>query len=176
MASERPPEEAAWACREASAAIGGFWDQVEAHWVNHPHANERANRKPEQLSRARRRGFGVPPTLITNCTDELRAFAAAHDEVVCKAIKNGQVPAPTANDPDLMLYTTSVAQSSLTNLEDFGPEPYLFQARIPKCHDLRVTVIGDQAFGCRILSQAAPDGTVDWRRADTPELRHEPAE
>jgi glutathione synthase/RimK-type ligase-like ATP-grasp enzyme len=34
---------------------------------------------------------------------------------------------------------------------------------VPKDHELRVTIVGEQVFGCRIDSQARPETAVDWR-------------
>jgi hypothetical protein len=125
MPSDRSPPEAEWATNEAQAALAGFWDHVNARWVSHPRAIAAAAGKPEQLLRARRAGFDVPETLITNTAAELREFAAAHE---------------------------------------------------PKLYDVRVTVVGDDAFACRILSQEVPTATVDWRHADVTTVRHERGE
>ncbi|HNW23351.1 MAG TPA: hypothetical protein PKH06_01150 [Candidatus Dojkabacteria bacterium] len=50
--------------------------------------------------------------------------------------------------------------------EGLGITPMIFQERITKVFDLRVTVIGEQVFGCKIVSK-----DLDWRlsqsKADT---------
>lgn len=175
MSAGRNQAEADWASDEARAAVEGFWLSVDAHWVNHPDANDRAASKLEQLRRAGRFGFEVPATLVTNGAEAVRAFAAAHEQIVCKAIKSARPPAADGS-ADGMLYTAIVDDAVLGDLDEFGPEPYLFQALVPKCHDLRVIVIGERAFGCRILSQDDPAGVVDWRRAETGALVHEAEE
>ncbi|MNY38950.1 RimK-like ATP-grasp domain protein [compost metagenome] len=38
---------------------------------------------------------------------------------------------------------------------------------------MRVTVVGDRVFSAAIHSQADEDSTVDWRRGDSVNLRHE---
>ncbi|MFE5191460.1 hypothetical protein [Streptomyces sp. NPDC056628] len=48
---------------------------------------------------------------------------------------------------------------------------HLFQARIPKTGDVRVTVVGCRVFAQRI---AAPDGALDWRCGDWDALVHAP--
>jgi glutathione synthase/RimK-type ligase-like ATP-grasp enzyme len=57
-------------------------------------------------------------------------------------------------------------------LDDLGDEPYLFQALVPKRYDVRVTVIGDEAFAVAIESQEVLASEVDWRRGDVDELGH----
>ena len=126
--------------------------------------------------RAGRLGFDVPATLITNNPVELTAFAAAHDEIVCKSLKRPQVPAPTSNGVERMLYTRSLDASLLSDLTGFGPEPYLFQERVAKRFDVRVTVVGSRVFACRISSQEVAAGAVDWRQADTDALQHDATE
>lgn len=173
---DRTRAEAAWASGEADEALKGFWRQTNAHWVNHPHANELARNKPEQLLRARRQGLDVPATLITNSPADLRAFAAGRDGVVCKTMNNAQIPPPSTGTEERVLYTALLDRATLADVDDLGPEPYLFQELVPKRHDLRVTVIGNRVFGCRILSQEVAASAVDWRRGDSATLRHEPVE
>lgn len=56
---------------------------------------------------------------------------------------------------------------------DLALEPYLFQALAPKRYDIRVTVIGDEVFAARIVSQVRPESMVDWRKARPGALKHE---
>lgn len=170
---DRSEQQAAWAAAEARAAWEGFWGSVEAHWVNDPDANARADRKQVQLREAHRLGLSVPPTLITNASDTARAFARAHRQVVCKALRNGIVP---GRDSDRVLYTQRLDAAAFDQLDELGPEPYLFQALIEKAADVRVTVIGDRVFACRIASQSMPETVVDWRRGRAEDLHHEPIE
>lgn len=174
LPSDRTPAEAAWARGEAHVALQGFWQHINAHWVNRPYANYLAGNKPEQLLRARSHGFDVPSTIITNNPSDVRAFASAHEEIVCKALDDGQIPPSADDEAGRLMYTTSIAPSVLADLSLFGPEPYLFQALVRKLYDLRVTVIGDQVFGCRILSQEIGVSSIDWRLADSDVLQHEP--
>lgn len=169
---QRTAAEAEWAVTESLAAFEGFLRNSAAHWVNDPIENKRAEGKPHQLRRASALGLVVPETLITNDPDALRVFAAKHQGVVCKAIDRGVVPSA---DSTRVFFTSRVAPGELDPLDDFGPEPYLFQELIQKAYDVRVTVIGDAAFACRIESQDGPDTRVDWRRGDR-ELRHAPEE
>lgn len=167
--SGRPPEEAAWAAGEASTALEGYWSASQAHWVNHPSANASADCKPEQLRRAEDTGFRVPATLVTNHPQELQSFVAEHGQVITKCLREGRVPHP---DQEQHFYTSRLSKSDVETLDDFGPEPYLFQVLIEKMYDVRVTVIGDAAYGCRIESQQLPGAAIDWRAGDVTEMPH----
>lgn len=166
--------ERAWAAAEAQVALDGFLRTTGARWVNDPLANLAADCKPEQLVRARRLGFDIPPTVVTNAAAELRGFASRHRRIVCKALLDARVPAGLKQGAfeERMLYTSVMELPELDQLDDLGPEPYLFQALVAKRYDVRVTVIGKRAFACRIESQAQSEGRVDWRRANTEALVH----
>jgi hypothetical protein len=169
----RSAAEAHWAAREATTAMDGFWAATRAHWVNHPAANASADCKPEQLMRAARLGLAVPPTLITAVADDVRAFADAHGQIVCKALRDGRVPMPHGGD---RLLPTVLLPVDLEVLDHLGPEPSCFQALVQKTFDVRVTVIGSHAYACRIDSQGQPTARVDWRQGDVGDLVHDAVE
>jgi hypothetical protein len=162
---------AEWASREAKEALDGVWRTHDALWVNHPDKNLLARSKPEQLWVARRLGFEVPASLVTNDSGELASFAVKHRRLVCKALVDGLVE--TADRPDRLLWTSEVDARELGDLSDFGPEPYFVQELVPKSYDVRVTVIGHEVFAVRIASQTQTATRLDWRRGATAELPHE---
>jgi glutathione synthase/RimK-type ligase-like ATP-grasp enzyme len=171
---DRDPAEAAWAAKEAQVALDGFWAMTAAHWVNLPVCNAAADCKPEQLLRARRVGFRVPATLLTGDASEVRDFAAEHGGIVTKALADGRVPAPGGGCR--LFPTVLLSEQQLADLATLGPEPSLFQALIPKAFDIRVTVIGDRAYACRIGSQSDPTARIDWRRGNVNALVHQAIE
>lgn len=166
---ESPPLEATWAADEAQTAIEGFWRAVDGHWVNSPLANASADCKPEQLRRATALGFDVPEFVITNDVATAQSFGATHGQVVCKALRDGNVPEGEIRGA---FHTELVRSDDMTAFGDYSAEPYLFQAFVPKKYDIRVTVIGDEAFACRIASQDDPAGVVDWRKGDITAMEH----
>ncbi|MFB7126498.1 ATP-grasp ribosomal peptide maturase [Kitasatospora sp. NPDC056273] len=125
-----------------------------AHYVNHPWANRAAEHKPAQLAAAQRSGFAVPDTLITNDPQEARDFVALQ--------RAGAVYKPVWNTPYSVdgepraVWVRDVRAQEITDA--VRACPHLFQARVPKAYDARVTAVGDRLFGVRIDS---PD--LDWR-------------
>ena len=169
MPDEWSPEEAAWAAGEAREALMGAWRTLDALWVNHPDRNRIAESKPLQLRVARELGLQVPDSLVTNSEEAARVFLGEHaDDAVCKPLYDGKVP--TA-DEHRLFFTTRVAEDAVS-LANLGPEPYLFQELVEKLCDIRVTVIGQQAFAARIDSQRSEHTSTDWRRGRPRELKH----
>jgi glutathione synthase/RimK-type ligase-like ATP-grasp enzyme len=171
LAPSSDPEAAAWAARESAEALVGVWRTLDSLWVNHPDRNRLAESKLEQIQTASAGGFDIPETLVTNDSNALGAFLDGHAEsgVVCKPTWRGRVTVGGRQQ----LFFTSRLDPTTVQAEDLGPEPYLFQERIAKMYDVRVTVIGDAAFAARIESQGTPDTETDWRRGKPGALRHE---
>jgi glutathione synthase/RimK-type ligase-like ATP-grasp enzyme len=61
-------------------------------------------------------------------------------------------------------YTTEILGWSDGFAEEIAVSPHLFQAQIFKAADVRVTIVDERVFACRILSQTSEDTRVDFRR------------
>lgn len=171
--SELSDERAGWAIGEAREVLEAIWRAHQSLlWVNHPDRNLAASSKPEQIAFASSAGFPVPDTLLTNDSDEVREFSTAHREgIICKPLRNGRLP---IEGSERLFFTSLLDDGAIQTLgEQLGPEPYLFQGLIEKQHDVRVTVIGDEAFGARIESQRSGSSRIDWRRGEPESLHHE---
>ncbi|MCW3002039.1 MAG: RimK domain protein ATP-grasp [Conexibacter sp.] len=169
MPADLSDEEAVWASGESVAALEGFFHAVQARWVSRPAAIAAADSKMEQLIRAKRTGFDVPDSLVTNDRVAARQFIINNDGAICKSLESARVPTPNGT---ALFYTSIVGLGDLDDGQPFGPEPYLLQRQVPKSYELRVTVIGDHAYACRIDSQAHVDARVDWRLGDVERMAH----
>jgi hypothetical protein len=160
--------DAEWAARETSEALDGFWRTLDARWVSRPSAIRFADSKPLQLIDAANLGFNVPETLITSSGKRVQELAERSPHgVICKPLRSGQV----RNSGAGLLFTSVVAPAQLDDLSD---EPHLFQARVQKRYDIRVTIIGDELFATRIAPLHGTDGGVDWRRVKQESLAYTP--
>jgi hypothetical protein len=148
---------------EAQHAMAGILRSVNCLWVNHPGRDAEARYKLWQLEAARRAGFSIPETLITNEPEEVREFYKAADErVVYKLISEGtNFNMPNYEFP-LGVPTLPLRKVDLPHLEQVKFAPHLFQRCIDKAYDLRVTIIGQRIFPVKIHSQTGR-GKVDWR-------------
>jgi hypothetical protein len=143
-----------------------------AFWVNPQRAIERTS-KPRQHQLALDVGLEVPDTLYTNDPGEIRAFLREHPgQVIYKPLN---MTAWRDDERYYMTYTSPLTEEQLVEDEMLRAVPGIFQVRVPKAHELRVTMMGRRAFTARLLSQETRGGRLDWRRAQE-ELRMEPFE
>ncbi|MFJ7274267.1 ATP-grasp ribosomal peptide maturase [Kitasatospora sp. NPDC098663] len=156
---EGPPEltgqDRRFAAEQTLWGAGGILASLPgAHYVNHPWSNRAAEFKPAQLSTAQRCGFRVPSTVITDDPHEARTFAAQQF--------GGVVYKPVWNTPyrvDGQPHSVWVREMRAAEITDaVSVCPHMFQAKVDKAFDVRVTAVGARLFGVRIDS---PD--LDWR-------------
>ncbi|WP_442488339.1 ATP-grasp domain-containing protein [Halomonas litopenaei] len=142
----------AWS--ETQEAVLGLWYALDSFWMNHPLADERAQRKLTQHRLAHRLGLEIPDTLITNRPDAAAEFIARHGDggVVRKAFRN-IVEAPRE--------TLKVGQEEMARLEAVRLAPVIFQEYIPLALDLRVTAVAGEMFATAFRSE--PQYEVDYR-------------
>jgi glutathione synthase/RimK-type ligase-like ATP-grasp enzyme len=147
-----------------AAAVAGLVSLRQAHsvpWVNDPWRAARAGDKVWQLVVARRRGFAVPETLLTNDPDAFRAFVRRRKRVAVKS------PSGSAGLPDdRRVLTHLVTPRDLADADAVAHAPVLAQEYVEKRTEVRATVVGGRVFACEIHSQATPRTRVDWRRYD----------
>ena len=142
-------------------------------WINPPAAAIKGENKLVQLAVARRCGIDLPPTLVSNDPDQIRAFVRRHGQVVYKSFMPHAWHVEETGQR-LAFYVRVLDPAS--HLDDAALRmcPGIYQAYVDKTHDLRVTVIGDRYFTVALLSTTSAV-EVDWRvHSFTPGLRVEP--
>jgi glutathione synthase/RimK-type ligase-like ATP-grasp enzyme len=149
-------EACAWACR----SILGFLGET-AFLVNPPDRSARAGDKGLQLRAARRLGFSVLETLVTNSPDEALAFCRRHGQVVFKTLNPPRVGRGGGRS---WISTSLLGPRDLDALDGLRQCPGIFQPRLPKRFDLRVTLVGRRVFPVEIHSQDHGETAVDFRR------------
>lgn len=149
------------ACR---CACRSFLDLLgyDRFMVNPPWARDLAGDKAHQLRLAVDAGLRVPETIITNSPARARAFCARFPETVFKLLNPPRID---YGDRARWIGTRLLDRGDLEALEGLRRCPGIFQPRIPKRFDLRVTVVGNRVFAAEIHSQADPRGAVDFRMA-----------
>ncbi|WP_172386889.1 ATP-grasp ribosomal peptide maturase [Streptomyces sp. MNP-20] len=154
-----PPEQR-FAAAQARSGLGGILTALDCRWVNHPAAMSRAEYKPIQLAAARACGLPIPPTLITNDPGAVRAFSRdTPGPIICKPIAS---PVLVEGDELKTVYSRRVPQADLDDLRGIDTTAHLFQAWIPKAHEVRLTVAGDQLLAAEIHADT-PAAREDWR-------------
>ena len=155
--------------RENRAFLEGVLASLPTdRWLSLPTAVARAERKPYQLGVAKRLGFDIPATVMTNDEIVVRAAAKRH-QLVAKAVSSGYVRNPEGNRA---IFTSAVSQDDVSQLDGLSMAPVTFQEMVKKVSDIRVTVVGEDVFAAEIMSQDRESSRVDWRATDDPHLEH----
>jgi hypothetical protein len=147
---------------ESEAFLRGVLAAAPCFVLDPPELVRHNGHKPAQLSLARRLGIATPRTLITNDPAEAHAFVAACPRgAVAKMLS--AFPIYGADGEEQVVFTTALDDQHLARLEGLRYAPMVFQERLQKALELRVTVIGDRMFAAAVDSQATRGAEVDWR-------------
>jgi len=154
--AEREVVKAQW-----RATIAGFRCLPIERWINQPSLNIGAESKMFQLRLARRVGFHVPDTLVTNSRQDAQTFLRSHLEgAVIKALH-----APLVEDPNMpqFIFSRRLESELLDTADAMESAPFILQQEIRPKRDVRVTVIDGLALGAAV---AEPIDDVDWRATE----------
>lgn len=161
LSGEAPPLTVSFADREWRSTLDSLPVYTpDALWVNPRTSDLMARNKPYQLAKATHIGFSIPQTLISNNPNDATDFLDLKPgEYVYKPLTWYFEP------PNHLLFTSLVDTGQVQEDPDsLRVAPGIFQGRIPKAYELRITVIGEQVFAVRIDSQADEKTKLDWRR------------
>lgn len=155
---------------ESRAVLFGVLESLEVFSVDPLASVRRAESKELQLRLARRLGLDIPRTCITNDPEAARAFVAScaggPAGVVVKMLEPPRLPGnePGGSGPAGVLHTSALDPALLARLDDLRFAPLVFQERLSKRRELRVTVVGRRAFAAELDSASIPGAELDWHR------------
>jgi hypothetical protein len=144
---------------QARVGLGGVLASPPVRWVSHPSALADAAYKPRQLAVLRQAGLAVPPTLITNDADAVRAFAETFGELIVKPLAE---PVVYESGGEALVYTRRLGHDELDSLDGIEVTAHLVQQWQPKRFEARVTAVGDRLFPVAIHA-GSEKAQVDWR-------------
>ncbi|MND52644.1 RimK-like ATP-grasp domain protein [compost metagenome] len=172
----------AFAFNEISSLISGLPSVLNKKWINHPYRERISSNKILQLEMARKCGWHIPNTIITNDALAVSRFKNAIGRVIFKPVSAVQSPFRRHNPiaqkkmnlrwPDMdfgieaddsLIFTQELTEEKIEFLDSLKWSPAIFQERIDKVADIRVTVIGTTIFACRIDSQSRDETATDFR-------------
>ena len=126
-----------------------------------------ADSKMLQIKMAVEAGFHIPRTCFTNNKQDCMLHLNGIGDVVLKPIVSETVW-DEVNDFQWNFFTQKTDIEDLSNAPDeaFSQTVSFAQEYVEKAFELRVTVVGDKLFACRIDSQAQDEdtGKIDWRQ------------
>lgn len=144
------PDEARLVTDEAPYLLRGALAGAGVRWVDEPFDIERAENKLWQLATATAVAAAVPEAVQTNDRAAVEALGGG-GPVLAKAVSPGSGIAP---------FVDQVPPEDLGRTEG---NPTLFERRVTAAADLRVVIVGGEAWAWRRPRQ--PD-TIDWRAED----------
>ncbi len=122
----------------------------------------RAENKELQLRVAESLGLKTPRTLVTNDPAAVRAFAEeCGGDVVTKMLSSFAVH---EGGREQVVFTNPLSAQDLAELDGLDLCPMVFQERVEKRLELRVTVLGERVFTASIDSTSRERARHDWRR------------
>lgn len=168
------PADRAVAQREFRYFIDGCFSLVSpnAFWAN-PWISLFTSGKVAQLKAAAEIGMRIPSTLISCDPAEIRDFVrrAGPGGVVFKSF----APAVWIDESgsNMTAMTAELTPEVLADDAALSYAPAIYQHRIAKAHELRVTMFGGLGIFAKLDSQASPVSALDWRAGGS-ELPVEP--
>lgn len=165
--------------KEASGFLSFLLHYVSCYpCIGHHLYDRSAASKMSQLRLAQELGMTIPPTCFSNEKRAIVSFARPYEYVALKPIENDNVW--LGNEKEYVFFVRKVQSSLLAELpeEVFTQTVSYVQAYIDKQFEVRVTVVGNKVFACKIDSQRMDEATgkIDWRQGYEHGLRHEVCE
>lgn len=147
--------------KEILTLIEGIVNSFEGKCLTKPIILKRADNKIIQLKAAKKVGFNIPQSLITNSNVFADEFIKKSKAIV-KPISVGKINYKDKTGRDKI----GIIQTNLVNknIEFDGLElsPAYFQSYITKDYELRVTVVNKKFYSIKIET----DDDIDWRKSD----------
>jgi glutathione synthase/RimK-type ligase-like ATP-grasp enzyme len=162
------PDDISNAKRENTVFTQNLWQLIypDAKWINSVSASIKANSKLLQLNIASSAGLKIPDTLISNDPRLIKNCIAKND-LVYKTLH----PMIWLNKDELRLtYTRNISLADLPSDKTLRSTPGIYQEKISKQYELRVTYFGNRYIAVKIDSQRLDSAKMDWREAPTKKL------
>jgi glutathione synthase/RimK-type ligase-like ATP-grasp enzyme len=168
LPEELSPGGRSFAERECLMGLGGLLRALPVHWLNHPDRIVAASYKPHQLSVAARAGLDIPRTLVTNDAQAVQDFFRDLDgRVIYKTLDTAIGYEARSEDSHAAtfnaIYTSDVPAASILDSDSIRWAPCMFQEKLPKQVELRITAVGQRLFAAEIYAQQTDRGRTDWR-------------
>lgn len=138
----------------------------DALWINTPNSAAQDLFKPLQMQTAISSGFNIPCTLFSNDPEEIRSFFhRLKANVIYKSYRSSfWANSGTATGKVALGYTSTLYPDDLENDDTLRAGPGIFQEKIEKAFEVRVTVMGQSYIAAKILSQENETTKEDWRQ------------
>lgn len=171
LSTPLPSDEMRMLVTEREEALNAMFALYDGRTLGNPLRYRAVDNKVAHLVLAQRLGITIPATLLTSSRDDAEQFIDTVGAAIMKLQRSVYLERP---DGLHAVYTTRVDESLRTRLAHVAAAPSLFQEEIAKLYELRITVVGEHCFACRIDSQASPLTELDYRKYDFDHVAHTP--
>ena len=136
----------------------------ENFYIGHPLVDRTAESRFIQHRCAQKFGVSCASSIYSNNSKELKQFASKYTQLFIKSIYTDSI---NYEDYYLSLGSVKTSSNNIINASDQSLESTInyLQEYIEKDFELRITVICDKVFACKLNSQELDDenGKIDWR-------------
>lgn len=151
---------------QANIAVWSALACVPGLWVDPPHRLSAVPESVAQLHLARACGLTPPRTLMSNDPDRIRAFAETCTEgAIFKLLQSSALQLQDEDGGRHFVPTQALEPEHLADPDRLRACPMVFQERVPKALELRVTAIGRRLFTAA-LDVRAEGEALDWRHVE----------
>lgn len=157
-----PTNEKLYVLNEIDSFFENIFSILDTNWLSIPYHVRNAENKLLQLKAALDVGFKIPKTLISNSKDEIIAFYRENsNELIVKPISHTKIK---AHDNSKFIFTNEITEEHVNSIFQYDLTPCIFQQKIKKEYEIRVTVVDDNVFSAFVDSQKHEETKVDWRK------------
>ena len=155
---------------ESKALLLGVMAAAPCFVMDPPDLVRARGHKTYQQRLARELGLATPRTLMTNDPAQAREFVAScPGGAVAKMLS--AFPVYDEQGEEQVVFTTSLTEEHLDKLDGLRYSPMVFQEKVQKRIELRITAIGSRLFAAAVDSQSVSGAEVDWRKRGVSLLR-----
>ncbi|KKA43419.1 hypothetical protein [Salinivibrio sp. KP-1] len=147
------------------AALKSLYWRMKDKFLNSPSDILLSEDKPRQLSEAYDIGFNLPGTIITNNFEKIAPFQKEFS-LIAKPLRQAIL------GDESVVFTSSIGSVSAKDSSKISVCPCIFQQEIAKKYDLRITIVGENAYPVAIHSQTNLETKTDWRKGGYTDIKH----
>lgn len=147
---------------ECEDLLRGMLTAAPCFVLDPPDLVKHCGNKPWQQRIARECGLLTPRTLMTNNPEQAREFLkSCTGGAIAKMLSAFAVYGE--RNEERVVFTTALKAEHIEKLDGLRYCPMVFQERIEKRLELRITAIGRRLFAAAVDSGSMPGAEVDWR-------------
>jgi len=147
---------------EVKQTLFGMIEGMECFQLSRPSTYRRLDSKEQQLKLAVACGLKIPATCISNDPEEVSDFIRSLGKPVVSKMQSSF--AIYREDAEHVVFTSDVTAGHLANINSVQYCPMIFQEKLEKKLELRVTIVGKRIFAFSIDSQKQENAQTDWRK------------